>query len=101
MRHEFRAEINAIAERLIAEGACKTKHRALAKADALLRCGARTRKGTPCQCRPLPGKARCKFHGALSTGPKTAEGKARSIAAARAGYRRWRAGQVERIEATA
>ncbi len=38
------------------------------------RCSAKTRKGSPCQCKPLPGKARCKFHGGLSTGPKTKEG---------------------------
>lgn len=41
-------------------------------------CQARTRKGTPCQCTPLPGKRRCKLHGGLSTGPKTPEGRARS-----------------------
>jgi hypothetical protein len=101
MRHEFRAEINAIAEQLLQDGTCKTRTKAMAKADAALRCGAKTRKGTLCQCRPLPGKARCKFHGGASSGPKTAAGLARSIAAARAGYRRWRAGQAERIEATA
>jgi hypothetical protein len=40
------------------------------------RCGAKTRKGSPCQCKPLRN-GRCKFHGGLSTGPKTPEGKAR------------------------
>ena len=40
-------------------------------------CGARTRKGTPCQARALPGKKRCKYHGGGSTGPRTPEGKAR------------------------
>lgn len=40
------------------------------------RCGAKTRKGTPCRAKPLPGKRRCKFHGGMSTGPKTPEGKA-------------------------
>lgn len=44
-------------------------------------CGARTRKGTPCQCQPVPGKRRCKLHGGLSTGPKTAEGRQRSLEA--------------------
>jgi hypothetical protein len=39
-------------------------------------CGARTVKGTPCQARALPGKTRCKFHGGMSTGPKTEEGRA-------------------------
>lgn len=43
-------------------------------------CGARTRKGTPCQCRKLLRKGRCKRHGGASTGPKTAEGRARALA---------------------
>jgi hypothetical protein len=37
------------------------------------RCGARTRRGTPCQC-PAMGNGRCRLHGGLSTGAKTAEG---------------------------
>ena len=37
-------------------------------------CGARTRKGTECKAKALPGKTRCKFHGGASTGPKTPEG---------------------------
>ena len=40
-------------------------------------CGARTRRGTACQKTPLAGKTRCRLHGGLSTGPRTAEGKAR------------------------
>lgn len=39
------------------------------------KCGAKTRKGTACLCKPLPGKARCKFHGGASTGPRTLEGR--------------------------
>ena len=50
------------------------------------RCGARTRKGTPCKCKVLPGKQRCKFHGGMSTGPKTPEGRERIAEAQR---RRW------------
>ena len=38
--------------------------------------------------RAEPGKARCRFHGGLSTGPRTAEGRARIAEAQR---RRWRA----------
>jgi hypothetical protein len=30
---------------------------------ASLRCGARTRKGTPCQAPAVAGKARCRMHG--------------------------------------
>jgi hypothetical protein len=37
------------------------------------RCGARTRKGTPCQC-PAMKNGRCRLHGGLSTGPKTVAG---------------------------
>ena len=38
-----------------------------------LRCGAKTRKGTPCQC-PAMKNGRCRLHGGLSTGPKTVGG---------------------------
>jgi hypothetical protein len=41
-------------------------------------CGARTRAGTPCKQRAIYHNGRCKFHGGLSTGPRTAEGKKRS-----------------------
>jgi hypothetical protein len=41
------------------------------------RCGAKTRRGTPCQC-PGMKNGRCRLHGGLSTGPKTAEGRERS-----------------------
>ena len=44
-------------------------------------CLARTRRGTACQKPPLAGKTRCRLHGGLSTGPRTAEGKARIAAA--------------------
>jgi hypothetical protein len=40
-------------------------------------CGAKTRKGTPCQARCMEGRGRCRLHGGLSTGAKTAEGRAR------------------------
>ena len=50
------------------------------------RCGAQTRKGTPCLVRVEAGKRRCRFHGGLSTGPRTPEGKARIAEAQR---RRW------------
>lgn len=51
-------------------------------------CGAPTRKGHPCKAKALPGKNRCKFHGGMSTGPRTAEGR-ESIAEAQ--RRRWAA----------
>jgi hypothetical protein len=54
------------------------------------RCGAKTRAGSPCKRQALPN-GRCPNHGGLSTGPRTAEGKARSAAAARAGWKDWNA----------
>ena len=44
-------------------------------------CLAKTRRGTACQKSPLKGKTRCRLHGGLSPGPRTAEGKARIAAA--------------------
>jgi hypothetical protein len=43
-----------------------------------MRCGAKTRAGTPCRLRSIYDNWRCKFHGGLSIGPKTPEGKMRS-----------------------
>ena len=40
-------------------------------------CGAKTRAGGCCQVRAERGKARCRFHGGKSTGPKTQAGRAR------------------------
>jgi len=34
-------------------------------------CGAKTRAGGTCMVRVELGKGRCRFHGGLSTGPKT------------------------------
>ena len=36
-----------------------------------LRCGARTRAGTPCKRRDLYASGRCHLHGGASTGPKS------------------------------
>ncbi len=51
------------------------------------KCGAKTRKGTPCRApavwdreRDRPMNGRCRMHGGLSTGPKTPEGRARTLA---------------------
>ena len=44
-------------------------------------CGARRRRdGQPCQGLSVPGKQRCKWHGGASTGPRTNEGRKRSMA---------------------
>ncbi|RSU47559.1 hypothetical protein BRX43_14030 [Sphingomonas sp. S-NIH.Pt15_0812] len=45
-----------------------------------LACGATTRRGHPCKRTDLHLNGRCKFHGGCSTGPRTPEGKARSLA---------------------
>ena len=44
------------------------------------RCGAKTRLGCPCRG-PAMKNGRCRMHGGASTGPKTAEGRARIAAA--------------------
>ena len=41
--------------------------------SAVLRCGARTRRGTACQG-PAMRNGRCRMHGGASTGPRTPEG---------------------------
>jgi len=52
------------------------------------KCGARTRKGTPCQRLPVwdkendrPRNGRCPNHGGLSTGARTPEGMRRALEA--------------------
>lgn len=51
------------------------KHAAAAKAAKRVICGAKTQSGNPCRGKSLPGTRRCKWHGGMSTGPRTAEGK--------------------------
>ena len=41
------------------------------------RCGAKTRKGKPCQAPAKQPVGRCKLHGGASTGPRTTDGLAR------------------------
>jgi hypothetical protein len=55
------------------------------------RCNAHCKQPPLRYCRNwcVRGKTRCKFHGGMSTGPKTPEGKARVVAAMVAGRRRW------------
>jgi len=38
--------------------------------DTDLRCGAKTRKGTPCRAFKVTGKKRCRMHGAFAGAPK-------------------------------
>ena len=41
------------------------------------RCGAKTRRGTPCQRPAKQPMGRCRLHGGASTGPKTKDGLVR------------------------
>src|SRR5947207_2746805 len=70
------------------------------------RCGARVRhRHGFCRRWPVSGKSRCKLHGGRSTGARTVDGKARSLAAMSEGRRRWlenmrakkAAGEIERF----
>ncbi len=56
------------------------------RATRRIRCRAKTRKGHPCKMLSEAGRYRCKFHGGMSTGPRTPEGKARISAAQK---KRW------------
>ena len=40
-------------------------------------CGAKTRSGKPCAKYPMEGKRRCRNHGGMSTGARTASGRGR------------------------
>ena len=62
------------------------------------RCGAKTRAGGACQNPAIKGRSRCKLHGGRSTGPRTPEGRARSVAAHTKHGRRSKA-HVERVKA--
>src|SRR5580700_674775 len=61
------------------------------------RCGAKTRRGTVCQCPAMPN-GRCRLHGGLSTGPKTAEGIRRIREAVTKHGLRTQAAEIQRAE---
>ncbi len=62
LRRRYRAWSRAVArgERLPFPEECRD-----------LRCGAKTRAGTPCKRRDLYASGRCRLHGGPSTGPKS------------------------------
>lgn len=68
--------------------------RACSSAPLPARCGAVRKNGKPCRHKVEPDKKRCKFHGGCSTGPRTAEGRARIAEAQR---RRWAESQQDRV----
>jgi transcriptional regulator with XRE-family HTH domain len=86
------ARLDAEIEVILAKESARRRAIAIARAARRrVPCKARTRKGTACRNLSEPGKARCKFHGGKSTGPKTPEGKARIAEAQRARWAKWRA----------
>ena len=54
---------------------------------ASMTCEAKTRAGTPCKLKVIYANGRCKFHGGLSTGPKTEVGKEQARINGRCGGR--------------
>lgn len=74
-----RALTRALMAQHAAEQAMQAQQPAFPEVCRDLTCGAKTRRGTPCKRRDLYGlRARCRLHGGLSTGPRTAEGKQRA-----------------------
>ncbi len=53
-------------------------------------CLAKTRKGHPCKNKSEAGRRRCKFHGGMSTGPRTVEGRERIAEAQRKRWQKYR-----------
>lgn len=87
----LRTPINVRGGVLAAKGNFLTSLRMRDKGSYRQKCGAMTRKGTPCRCKPLSGKRRCKFHGGASTGPRTPEGRERIANAQRQRWAAWHA----------
>lgn len=72
--YDFGRELPTWAESWLASGRAR-------EAAQRVPCGARRhRDGQPCQAKSEPGKRRCKWHGGCSTGPRTADGKAKALA---------------------
>lgn len=59
------------------------------------RCGARTQKGTACAAKAIPASGRCRRHGGLSTGPRTAAGIQRIIDGQKRRWAAWHATNAE------
>ncbi len=64
------------------------------------RCGAKTRAGGRCKAPAVwnrrddvPRNGRCRMHGGLSSGPRTSDGKRRTLEALQEGRARWLAGR--------
>jgi hypothetical protein len=70
---QFKEELEQITQTLAVN---LRVYESLSRPGALL-CGACTRASSPCQRPAVPGRRRCRLHGGLSSGPKSAEGRAR------------------------
>ena len=46
---------------------------------SIKRCKAKTRRGARCKHKPINDTGRCKYHGGMSTGAKTIEGKIKAL----------------------
>ena len=64
------------------------------------RCGAKTRRGTACLRPANKINGRCRLHGGASTGPRTADGRAR-ISAANLRHGRFTKDRIEKRRASA
>src|SRR5689334_13961759 len=76
-----------------------TSYLAKSTANVLLRTKVITRAGGTCLVRVEFGKARCRFHGGLSTGPKSEAGRARIAEAHRRRWRPYRERQADDVQA--
>ena len=63
----------------LSEAGIKSDPAADARKAARLRRQAQAGRGHPCIAKPL-ANGRCRFHGGMSTGPKTSEGRGRALA---------------------
>lgn len=91
MAAQDRAREASLMAQVAAWEARDAQRREALQARVRVRCGAKTRKGTPCRAKSEPGKQRCKFHGGMSTGARTPEGLERVREAMRRRWARWRA----------
>src|SRR5271157_1194737 len=89
---DFRAKL---ARALIEKGLAKDRRSAIDLANKACKCGARTKKGTPCQRSGLLPSLRCIKHGGQHFHWITEEGRAAMRKASRARHERRRALEAE------
>ena len=79
---KHRRKVRSLARKLLYEEGLPWME-ALAEAMLRSQCAARTRSGLPCRRAGVGKNGRCVKHGGASTGPRTAEGRARVSQGAR------------------